>query len=112
LNAPYASTWIFDFISSHSFPFWSEQDSNIFVSESDAGVSHKVVLDAGRQIYMVCIEGALKLGAPDGEITLAARDAVEIVAGKKALHLDLTAGEGGSHFMLMEMTSNPSIGGW
>ncbi len=53
------------------------------MSESDAGVSHKIVLGAGRQAYLVCIEGGLTIGAPDGEVTLDQRDAVELVAPKK-----------------------------
>ena len=62
------------------------------MSESDAGVSHKIVLGAGRQAYLVCIEGGLTIGAPDGEVTLDQRDAVELVAPKKgagALHVHL-----------------------
>jgi hypothetical protein len=59
------------------------QEANIYVSESDAGVSHKIVLGAGRQAYLVCIEGGLTIGAPDGEVTLDQRDAVELVAPKK-----------------------------
>ena len=53
------------------------------MSESDAGVSHKIVLGAGRQAYLVCIEGGLTIGAPDGEVALDQRDAVELVAPKK-----------------------------
>ena len=37
----------------------------MFVSESDAGVEHQIVLGARRQAYLVCIEGSLAVGAPD-----------------------------------------------
>jgi hypothetical protein len=35
------------------------------VSESDAGVSHDIVLPAGRQAYLLCIEGTLAVGTSD-----------------------------------------------
>ncbi len=38
-------------------PIRLHQDANVYVSESDAGVKHDIVLAAGRQAYLVCIEG-------------------------------------------------------
>ena len=46
-------------------PTPSLQDANVFVSESDAGVTHDIVLPAGRQAYLLCIEGSLAVGTSD-----------------------------------------------
>ncbi len=119
----------------------------MFVSESDPGFQHDIVLSPGRQAYLVCIEGAMTLGTADAgkcscrawcllvhaameavgrgwsvfmslrgpvpvacpaaaaaETKLGERDAAELVADKKPLHLSLQAGsEAGAHFMLIEM---------
>ena len=78
------------------------QDSNVFVSESDAGTSFEVELGAGRQMYALCMEGSLKVNAQE----LKQRDAAEVVAGKdEALPLKLQMGAKGAHFMLIEMQS-------
>lgn len=37
-------------------------DANVFVSENDAGFGHEIVLGAGRQAYLVCIEGSMAVG--------------------------------------------------
>lgn len=79
------------------------QDVNVFVSESDPAVQHDITLAAGRQAYLVCIEGSLAVGTSDSETKLSMRDAAELVADKKPLFLSLTAGEQGAHFMLIEM---------
>ncbi|KAL4860075.1 putative quercetin 2 [Chlorella vulgaris] len=79
------------------------QDVNVFVSESDPAVQHDITLAAGRQAYLVCIEGSLAVGTSDSETKLSMRDAAELVADKKPLYLSLTAGEQGAHFMLIEM---------
>ncbi|MFQ5924835.1 MAG: pirin family protein [Dehalococcoidia bacterium] len=50
------------------------QDANIFVSEIEKGKQVVFSLDAGRQIYLVCIEGSLDING----IELNKRDAVEI----------------------------------
>ena len=43
----------------------------MFVSESDAGVSHDIVLGARRQAYLVCIEGSMAVGTSDtGELSV------------------------------------------
>jgi redox-sensitive bicupin YhaK (pirin superfamily) len=73
-------------------------------AENDAGVEHQLALGAGRQAYLVCIEGSMQVLAPQGsETTLAARDAAQLEAGAKPLHLTLTAGREGAHFLLVEM---------
>lgn len=79
------------------------QDANVFVSESDPGVQHDITLAAGRQAYLVCIEGSLSVGTSDAETVLKQRDAAELVADKKPVYLSLKAGEQGTHFMLIEL---------
>ncbi len=39
------------------------QDANVFVSENDPGTRFDVALGAGRQAYVVCIEGEAGAGA-------------------------------------------------
>ena len=73
-------------------------------AENDAGQEHQVTLGPHRQAYLVCIEGGMAVSAPQGsETQLAARDAAQLVAGPKPLHLTLAAGSEGAHFMLIEM---------
>jgi redox-sensitive bicupin YhaK (pirin superfamily) len=83
------------------------QDAAVFVSQAEPGVSQEAVLEPGRQAYVVCIEGSLRVGGPEGEESLAAREAAELVAGARPLHVDLAAGEEGAHFMVIEMTQRP-----
>jgi quercetin 2,3-dioxygenase len=75
------------------------QDCNVFVSESDAGKEFDISLGQARQAYLLCLEGSLKVN----DVELRHRDAVELVAGAKALPLKLSAGPKGSHFMIIEM---------
>lgn len=78
------------------------QDVNVFVSESDAGVSHPVELAAGRQAYLVCIEGRLTVNG----VPLYARDAAELRLGDAAATLPLVlaaGGDAGAHFLMIEM---------
>ena len=76
------------------------QDANVFVSEADAGVSQEISLDSHRQAYLICIEGNLVVN----EANLSTRDAIEIVAEESIpFPVKLTAGEKGSHFLLIEM---------
>lgn len=72
----------------------------MFVSEADAGVSQEISLCPNRQAYLVCIEGSLGVN----EEHINARDAIEIVAEESSsFPVKLTAGEQGSHFLLIEM---------
>jgi redox-sensitive bicupin YhaK (pirin superfamily) len=75
------------------------QDCNVFVSESDAGKEFDISLGQGRQAYMLCMEGSLKVN----DVELLQRDAAEAVAGEKVLPMKLSAGPKGSHFMIIEM---------
>lgn len=89
-------------------PIKLHQDTNVFVSESDAGVEHQVVLGPRRQAYLVCIEGSMQVSGPRGEpLELTQRDAADLVADRSSpLHLTLAAGAQGAHFMLIEMQSS------
>ncbi|KAL4434154.1 hypothetical protein ABPG75_000595 [Micractinium tetrahymenae] len=79
------------------------QDANVFVSENDAGVQHDITLGAGRQAYLVCMEGSLTVATGESETHMKQRDAAELVADKKPDYLSLKAGSEGAHFMLIEM---------
>eukprot|EP00245_Coleochaete_scutata_P012527 TRINITY_DN4868_c0_g1_i4.p1 TRINITY_DN4868_c0_g1~~TRINITY_DN4868_c0_g1_i4.p1 ORF type:complete len:348 (+),score=43.73 TRINITY_DN4868_c0_g1_i4:141-1184(+) len=78
------------------------QDANIYVSEADPGLQQNFKLSAGRQVYMVCIEGGLKVN----DKTLAVKDALEAVAVKGGGPVDLTLVADpteGAHFLMIEM---------
>lgn len=78
------------------------QDVNVYVSENDADVVHKIALGKGRNAYLVAIEGSLDV---DGTL-LEQRDAAELVAGAQQLPITLASGSQGSHFMLIEMAAD------
>lgn len=71
----------------------------MFVSECDAGQVFKAPVFKGRQAYIVCIEGELRVG----ERQLKMRDACEVYAGNEEVGMTLQAGEEGAHFMVIEM---------
>ena len=76
------------------------QDANVFVSEADADVSQDIILGQDRQAYLICIEGNLAVN----EVDLSIRDAIELVAnGSNDFPVKLTAGNQGSHFLMIEM---------
>lgn len=88
------------------------QDTNVFVSESDAGKAFQISLEPNRQAYLVCIEGSLGVeadGTGDERIELAERDAAElgpvlrVSDNKRSEYIKLTTGEQGAHFLLIEM---------
>lgn len=57
-------------------------------------------MDQNRQAYLICVEGDLAVN----EVELNIRDAIEIVAhANSPFTVRLTAGETGSHFLLIEM---------
>jgi redox-sensitive bicupin YhaK (pirin superfamily) len=80
------------------------QDANVFVSESDSGVSHSVDLGPSRQAYLVCIEGQMTVDDGSSSTHLTMRDAAAVVnPSPDPLPLVLKAGESGAHFLLIEM---------
>mmetsp|Transcript_31924 Transcript_31924/g.75855 ORF Transcript_31924/g.75855 Transcript_31924/m.75855 type:complete len:148 (-) Transcript_31924:107-550(-) len=81
-------------------PIRLNQDANVYVSESDPGVAHHISVEAGRQVYMVCIEGSVTV---NGNL-LGARDAAELRGSSEAsMAVTLLSGASGSHVMLIEM---------
>lgn len=85
---------------SQASPIQLHQDSNVFVSESDAGQRFELQLGAARQVYAICIEGAMDVNGTK----MGARDAAAITGDDAAATpLTVSALEGGAHFMLIEM---------
>lgn len=77
------------------------QDANVFVSECDAGTKFNLALGATRQAYLICIEGNLAVNNEQ----MTTRDAAEAVAeDAEPMQLRLEALQGGSHFMIIEMS--------
>jgi len=86
-----------------SAPVGIRQDCNFHVSELDAGKTVKFTLNAGRQAYILCVEGALELtGAVDTALQLQRHDAVEC-RGDGELNIACASGHTASHLLLIEM---------
>lgn len=76
------------------------QDCNVYVSELVGGQALDISLAAGRQAYLLCIDGSVRTN----DTVLAMRDAAELRAADAALPLTLAAAaDGGAHLMLIEM---------
>lgn len=80
-------------------PVQINQDANIRVAEMDPGVTLPLSVEAGRQAYLLCMEGA----AGD----LGRHDAAELAAGAE---LSLTAGGEGAHLLVVEMAEKKGSG--
>lgn len=93
-------------------PVTIQQDANIGVSELDPDQQLTFKLEAGRQAYLVCIEGAVELAdassggdSESGECSqLEMHDAAEL---RGAGELRLKASTQGTHVLLIEMAAGP-----
>lgn len=75
-------------------------DVNVYVSECDPGTTFELRLDAGRQLYVLCMEGAARAAGT----ALAAGDALEVQAPQhEDFPLALAALDAGAHLLLVEM---------
>lgn len=84
---------------------WIFQDANIYVSEMKPHLEYSLSLSHNRQAYMVCIEGSLEING----VSLDQRDAIEILPTKGEMDLSITAGNNGTHLMLIEMSKQDSF---
>ncbi|KAI8474055.1 MAG: RmlC-like cupin [Monoraphidium minutum] len=76
------------------------QDANVVVCEADGGVGFEMPLGAARQAYLLCMEGSLTANGQRLDV----RDAARVTgAGDAPARLGVAAGEGGAHFMVVEM---------
>ena len=78
-------------------------DANIYATELAAGTSLDFALAAGRQAYVVQLEGDAALAGAHGEAQLAQHDGAEVY-GPSALRF--TAGASGAHILLIEMAAS------
>ena len=86
-------------------PVQINQDANISVAEIDAGRTLPLSVPAGRQAYLLCVEGSATDDA--GGESLERHDAAEIKAGTE---LSLTAGSEGAHLLVVEMAERAGSG--
>jgi len=78
------------------------QDANIFVSQIELTQTVSYEVKAGRQVYLVCIEGDLGIS---GQVSLTERDAVEI-SGPSELVFSNEKPQGKlAHFLMIEMAA-------
>ena len=80
-------------------PVQINQDANIRVAELSPGFTLPLSVGAGRQAYLLCMEGS----AGD----LSKHDAAELSAGAE---LSLTAGSEGAHLLVVEMAEEKGSG--
>lgn len=81
-------------------PIHLHQDVNVFVSENEADRKYELSLAPGRAAYVININGTLSVNG----VHLDPSDAAEVESkGVEVLPLMLTAGDQGSHFMVIEM---------
>eukprot|EP00403_Amphidinium_massartii_P008980 CAMPEP_0178424692 /NCGR_PEP_ID=MMETSP0689_2-20121128/28341_1 /TAXON_ID=160604 /ORGANISM="Amphidinium massartii, Strain CS-259" /LENGTH=341 /DNA_ID=CAMNT_0020046337 /DNA_START=61 /DNA_END=1086 /DNA_ORIENTATION=+ len=82
-------------------PVRINQDCNMFVTELSANAdAAPFVVQAGRQAYMLCVEGEVSFG----ESTLRMHDAAEL---KGPLPLQVTSGSSGALVLIFEMAFTP-----
>ena len=86
-------------------PVQINQDAGISVAEIDAGQTLPLSVPAGRQAYLLCVEGSAADGA--GGESLERHDAAELKAGTE---LSLTAGSEGAHLLVVEMAERAGSG--
>ena len=79
------------------------QDAHIWVVELDAHTTVPFELRAGRQLYFVCLEGAVEVGHGGGMSALEAYEAAE-VRGQQQLQVSAQASR--SHCLVVEMAAS------
>ena len=77
-------------------------DANIYATELAAGTTLDFDLQAGRQAYLVQLEGDAAVAGAHGEAQLAQHDGAELL-GPSALRFQ--AGASGAHILLIEMAA-------
>ena len=88
---------------SRSPPVKFNADANIFVTELGAGSKLPFALQAGRQAYVLQLEGDAAVSGAHGEATLAQHDGAELVGPSE---LSFKAGAKGAHVLLIEMAAS------
>ena len=78
-------------------------DANIYVSELSPGKALDFELRAGRQAYLLAVEGSVRVGGAHGDTELAQHDGAELT-GPSATHF--TAGDAGAHLLLVELAAS------
>mmetsp|Transcript_22739 Transcript_22739/g.40507 ORF Transcript_22739/g.40507 Transcript_22739/m.40507 type:complete len:312 (-) Transcript_22739:38-973(-) len=85
------------------------QDINMYVTELDAGVSLPLKIGAGRQAYMLCVEGeAVDVSCGESREQLCAHDAAKLFCSRQAaseLNVE-AANDSGAHVLVVEMNAS------
>lgn len=82
-------------------PIKINQDANIHVTEVSAGNTATFALGAGRQAYLLCIEGSAVITGAHGTETLDRHDAAEVF-GENTFSVT-PAADAPAHMLLVEM---------
>lgn len=95
----------------HETPVKLNQDVNCYAAELELGKSLSIEIAAGRQAYLLCVEGKLKVNDSEME----KHDGCEIVGSGEPLTIEATEveeTENGevAHFLLFEMKEVPGSG--
>lgn len=93
--------------SASAAPIKINQDANIFVAEIDAGSTAQLDIGAGRQAYLLCMEGSARVDHSGGSTMLDRHDAAEL--GATAIGV-AAEGEQPAHVLVVEMAVVPGSG--
>lgn len=91
-----------DVKASFDTPIKINQDANIHVTEVSAGNSVTFNLAAGRQAYLLCVEGSAVVEGAHGTESLDRHDAAEVF-GENAFTITPTSGSSSAHMLMVEM---------
>lgn len=80
------------------------QDASVYASELDAQRSVPFAVEAGRQVYLVCLEGAITLVGADGRSERLQRHEAAEASGPQELRVSTL--EAGAHCLLVEMAAS------
>lgn len=96
-------------LSTVTTPIKINQDANIYVTEIFDGNSTEFILPAGRQAYLLCMEGtaAVSIGSKEG--VLEKHYSAELI-GPLTLRTSPVKDAASAHMLLVEMESDGSSG--
>ncbi len=86
-------------------PIAIHQDASVRVCELDVGATAALPVAPGRQVYLVCVEGAINATAGAEKAALAELDCLEAYSGAE---LVLEGADCGAHFVAIDVAAPPS----
>lgn len=79
-------------------------DANMYVAVVSPGGQVELPIAAGRQAYMLCVEGSARAALEGDQVEISQHDALEVHAAGR---LAVAAGLEGAHMLVVEMAQDP-----